>query len=99
MTKIRQKQAKLTVSPYFFQVSARKIGHQNRDRKKERNRTFHTNKNELHPFTYFYREHVFFIQFLVNVMVIHSQLSLMRIWCLKTFSDFSMQDVYNRNNR
>lgn len=39
MTKIRQKQAKLTVSPYFFQVSARKIGHQNRDRKRETERS------------------------------------------------------------
>lgn len=63
MTKIRQKQAKLTLSPSFFQVSVRKINHQNRDSEKERNRVFYTNKNELNPFTYFYRDHVFFIVF------------------------------------
>ena len=56
--------------------------------KRERERMFHANKSELNSFTGFYRDHLFFIQFMVNVMAIHREPVLMRISCLQVVIDF-----------
>lgn len=80
-------QTKLTLSPYFFQYSARKISlkrKREREGGKEKEREhFIQIKVSWIPSLIFYRDHIFFTQFIVNVMAKHSEPLLVRIWCLK----------------